>query len=481
MCNIRFLLIGLLLVLFFSSCESRRKIDRSRPDIIILLADDLGYGDLPSYGNPYIKTPHLDELVLKGMKLTRCYSASPVCSPSRAGLITGMIPNRLGIYDWIPEDSPMHISDSMLTIPKILKDRGYETGLFGKWHCNGMFNTPDQPQPDDLGFDFWMATQNNASPSHRNPENFVLNGFQVGKMEGYSSQLVADQVIKWIDSKDKDQPLFAFIPFHEPHEPIASPEDLVEQYGNVSINENQATYYANVTNMDKGIGRILEKLDQQGRLENTLIFFTSDNGPEMLNRYPGTERSYGSPGSLKGMKVQLFEGGVRVPCIIAWDGIITSGQTSSAVAWSLDFLPTIADIVGFQIPKPVRSDGESLLKLFKEGTFKRSNPLFWFYPTAVKGPNVAMIDDRYKLMVKTRNRYLDKGNLKGILINQMTMESIENDSLSNEKLFYDLSSNSSEERSLAEAPSAKIDSLMFEFANRFQNLLNDSPHVDFEE
>ncbi|MAF09634.1 arylsulfatase, partial [Candidatus Poribacteria bacterium] len=144
-----------------------------RPNFVVFLCDDLGYGDLACYGHRAIRTPNLDALADEGVRLTDCYAAAPVCSPARAGLMTGRTPNRCGIYNWIPAGSPMHLQASETTVAGLLRDAGYATAVAGKWHLNGKFNSPDQPQPGDHGFDHWFATQNNAVPSHKDPINFV--------------------------------------------------------------------------------------------------------------------------------------------------------------------------------------------------------------------------------------------------------------------------------------------------------------------
>src|SRR5690606_24715829 len=146
-----------------------------RPNFLVILADDLGYGDLACYGHPTIRTPALDRLATQGARFTSFYAAAPVCSPSRAGLLTGRNPNRTGVYDWIPHGHPMHLPRSEITLAHLLRRAGYATGHFGKWHCNARFNRRQQPTPGDMGFDYWFSTQNNAAPTHHNPTNFVRN------------------------------------------------------------------------------------------------------------------------------------------------------------------------------------------------------------------------------------------------------------------------------------------------------------------
>jgi arylsulfatase A len=154
-----------------------------QPNIVVVLCDDLGYGDLECYGHPHIKTPNLNRMAKEGMRFTDFYSAAPVCSPSRVGLLTGRSPNRAGVYDWIPHRMDVHMRSSEVTIPQLLKQAGYATCMSGKWHCNSKFNSATQPQPDDAGFDHWFGTQNNASPSHENPTNFIRNGDEVGPLK----------------------------------------------------------------------------------------------------------------------------------------------------------------------------------------------------------------------------------------------------------------------------------------------------------
>ena len=166
------------------------------PNFLVVLADDLGYGDLGCYGNEAVHTPHLDRLAAEGLRFTDCYAAAANCSPSRAGLMTGRTPWRLGIHNWIPMLSPMHLQASETTIATLLRDAGYATCHTGKWHLNGMFNLTGQPQPNDHGFDHWFSVQNNALPNHRNPYNFVRNGIPVGPLEGYSSGLVTDEAVR---------------------------------------------------------------------------------------------------------------------------------------------------------------------------------------------------------------------------------------------------------------------------------------------
>ena len=361
-----------------------------RPNFLVILCDDLGYGDLACYGHPTIKTPHLDRLAAQGVRLTSCYASAPVCSPSRAGMLTGRTPSRLGIYDWIPAGHPMHLVAEEVTVATLLQRGGYATCHVGKWHCNGKFNSAEQPQPGDHGFEHWYSTQNNAAPSHENPTNFVRNGRPVGPQSGYSCRLVADEALRWLRSgRDPERPFFQWVCFHEPHEPIASPAELVAQYPEAN-ERGQALYFANVTNLDRAVGRQLAGLDELELADNTLVFFTSDNGPETLNRYRGAWRSHGSPGALRGMKLHLYEGGIRVPGILRFPGRLAAGAESDEAVCGLDVLPTLCELAGVPLPAGRQLDGTSLVPFLEGRPLARQQPLYWHYFRSIGAPKAAL-------------------------------------------------------------------------------------------
>lgn len=360
-----------------------------RPNFLVILCDDLGYGDLGCYGHPHIKTPNLDRLAQDGIRFTSGYSSAPVCSPSRAGLLTSKTPSRLGIFDWISPGNVVHLQRGELTIAEMLRRAGYATAHVGKWHLNGKFNNAEQPQPGDMGFEHWMSTQNNAAPTHKDPNNFVRNGQAVGKTQGYSCQVVADEAARWPrEDRKSEKPFFLFVCFHEPHEPVESPPDLVANYADAK--EHQAQYFANVTNMDRAVGKLVKTLDDLKVADNTLVLFTSDNGPETLSRYKGAFRSYGSPGRLRGMKLHLYEGGIRVPWIARWTGKIKGGQTTETAISNLDVLPTLCQLAGVETLKNVQLDGTSIVPSLEGKELTRSRPLFWHYYRAIGAPKAAL-------------------------------------------------------------------------------------------
>lgn len=400
---------GILFLLAAATVTTRAQ--ATRPNIVLILCDDLGYGDLQSYGHPHIRTPHLDRLAADGIRFTDFYSAAPVCSPSRVGLLTGRSPNRAGVYDWIPPGGrtrpdareQVHLRRSEITVARRLQAAGYATCMAGKWHCNSRFNSPEQPQPGDAGFDHWMATQNNAAPSHRNPRNFVRNGEPVGELEGYSCQLVVDEGMRWTErhvAAAPDQPFFLFLSFHEPHEPVASPPELVEKYLPVSKNRDEAEYFANVANVDTAVGRFLEFLKRIDREQNTLVVFTSDNGPETLLRYQRANRSHGRPGPLRGMKLWTTEAGFRVAGIMRWPARIPSGQVSATPVSALDLFPTFCALAGAEIPRDLDLDGMDISGILngESPNPTRGRPLFWCYYNAINEQRLAMRDGDWKVL-----------------------------------------------------------------------------------
>jgi arylsulfatase A len=309
----------------------------------------------------------------------------------------------MGIYDWIPADSPMHLAKSEITVAALLKQAGYDTCHVGKWHLNGKFNSPDQPQPNDHGFEYWMATQNNAAPSHENPRNFVRNGKAVGALEGFSCQLVADEAIRWLSEKrEPKKPFFQFVAFHEPHEPVASPPALVKAYADLD-NENKAQHHANISNMDNAVGRLLAALDELNVAENTLVFFTSDNGPETFNRYRTASRSFGSPGELRGMKLWLYEGGIRVPGIVRWPATKIGGRTNHEPISNLDVLPTFCELARVKPPADRDLDGASFVPIFENKPIARKTPLYWHYIFALGEPRAAMRDGDWVILGKWKS------------------------------------------------------------------------------
>jgi arylsulfatase A len=451
-----------------------------KPNIIVLLCDDLGYGDLSCYGHPVIETPNLDRLAGQGLRLTSCYSAAPVCSPSRVGLLTGRSPNRAGVYDWIPpggKQQPnlrdlVHMQQDETTIPMVLSRSGYQTCLVGKWHCNSRFNSPAQPQPGHAGFDHWFATQNNAGPSHKNPKNFVRNGDPVGALTGFSAGLIVQEAIQWLTQTDTLRPFYLQVCFHEPHEPVASPVELVKKYRPKAANEDQAQYFANVENVDRAVGRLLAFLSSQDIDQNTLIVFTSDNGPETLKRYGGANRSYGSPGALKGMKLWTSEAGFRVPGILNWPGVIKPGLVSDEVVSSLDLLPTFCALSGASLPQRTL-DGTDVSGFLRGQTLTRTKPLLWCYYNSLNEHAVAMRSGDWKILATLQANGQRLGKITNVHAgNQNTIH----DAVLGDFELYHVKADLSESRNVASVFPQKLAELSQELQGQYTALVQGS-HV----
>ena len=449
-----------------------------RPNIVVVLCDDLGYGDLECYGHPVIKTPHLNELAETGMLFTDFYSTAPVCSPSRVGLLTGRSPNRAGVYDWIPEAKKatqnrrelVHMRASEITIAKLLKDAGYQTCMAGKWHCNSEFNNERQPQPGDFGFDHWLATQNNASPSHRHPRNYVRNGDEVGLIEDFSCQIVVDEAITWLKTCDSDRPFFIYAAFHEPHEPIESPPALVETYVGSAKNRHEAQYFANVANVDAAVGELLAGLEKLNRRDNTLIVFTSDNGPETLKRYGGAVRSYGRPGPLRGMKLHTTDAGFRVAGVMNWKGRIRpAGKPVSTPLSALDLLPTFCALANAKAPSHLILDGTNFLPVLDGKQLVREKPLVWVYFNALNDARVAMRDGRWKVLAK-----LNGGKLAKLQNVTADSASLVRDAKLTDIEVYDLGTDIGESNNIAAVDPARTARLKATLEQQYRELVQNS-------
>lgn len=360
--------------------------EAARPNVVMLLADDLGWQDVGCYGGP-VKTPAIDELAAKGVRFTDFYSGCAVCSPSRATLMTGRHHIRAGVYSWIHDPSQRsHLLLREWTLAEALKSAGYETAHVGKWHLGLPNDKFDKPTPDKHGFDHWFATWNNAAPSHRNPRNFIRNGKPVGELSGYSCQLVVDEAIGWLESRPGQAPFFLNVWFHEPHAPIAAPEDRVAKYGKQK--DRAAIYSGTIDNTDAAIQRLLSKIAEVDVRENTLIIYASDNGSYRDDR----------TGGLRGRKGMNWEGGIRVPGIFVWPGKIPPGVQSSP-AGLIDVLPTVCGLLELTPPEGLHWDGADLSPLLlRQGEFRRHQPLYWHLQKS--RPIVAIRDGDYSLVAQ---------------------------------------------------------------------------------
>lgn len=380
------------------------------PNIVFLLADDMGYGDLGCFGSSVIQSPNLDRFASQGMKLNQCYAASPNCSPSRTGMLTGRSPYRVGMYDFA-RFKPLHIPVEETTVAESLKTAGYQTMFAGKWHCSGDFNSGKQPYPGDHGFDHWFA---NVSNFGKDPTTFLRNGKPAGKTNGWMSELVVNETIDWLEQRDNDQPFFTCLWFSEPHTPVLAAEEFRSLYPSEQINshvrelatsggpqvkrrekiQDPDLYFGCVSMLDHHIGRLLDYLDQQGIADNTIVVFTSDNGPEHR-----TATAFGSSGHLRGAKGHMHDGGIHVPGIIRWPGRIEAGSISEEPVNGTDWLPTFCEVAGVAPPTSRPLDGANVLPALLHGKpVIRERPMMWWLWHARGGYEVAMRDGDYKML-----------------------------------------------------------------------------------
>ncbi|MCX6997112.1 MAG: sulfatase [Kiritimatiellaeota bacterium] len=383
-----------------------------KPNFVVFLADDLGWGDLACYGHPAIRTPNLDRFAAQGMRFTQCYAASGVCSPSRSAILTGRTPYRNGVTNWIPDGNALHLRRSEITIATLLRQHGYATCHVGKWHLNGKFNSPAQPQPNDHGFDYWLATQNNAAPSHKDPSNFVRNGTPAGKLEGYSAVLVAEEAADWLKNKrGKEQPFYLQVWTHEPHLPIESDPEFQSLYQ--TEDEGLKQHHGDVTQLDHAFGVVMKALEELKLAENTFVIFTSDNGPEGRPNKDGqlTQRTRGSTGGLRGRKRDMYEGGIRVPGIVRWPGRVKPGTVSEVPVVGSDIFTTIGAMAGVKLPADRTIDGANLLPVFEGQSLQRAIPLYWRCVLA-QGPEMALRDGDWKILADAKLTKFELYNIK---------------------------------------------------------------------
>ena len=330
-----------------------------KPNIVYIFADDLGYGDLSCYGAKDINTPNIDQIAKEGIKFTEFYSASSVCSPSRAALLTGRYPQRMGINTVFFSESFTGIPDKEITIPEILKEKGYATGIVGKWHLGHHY----QYLPLQQGFDEYFGI-----PYSNDMESVVyMRGNEVESYkvkQQYITKTYTKEAQKFI-TKNKDNSFFLYIAHSMPHVPLYASEEFIGT-------SKRGLYGDVVQELDWSVGQILKSLREHGILENTLIVFSSDNGPWLAMKEDG-----GSAGDLREGKTFTFDGGMKVPTVAMWKNRIPQGIINTEVASQMDWFPTIANITGSSIPKGLVIDGLDISKVLTDkGNRKNSDLLF---------------------------------------------------------------------------------------------------------
>lgn len=382
----------------------------ARPNIVVILIDDLGATDLGCCGSKYYRTPTLDKLASEGIRFTQAYAACPVCSPTRAAILTGKNPTRLGLTDFIPgsrdRDDRRLLNNEFLqelpleevTLAEMLAEAGYATASIGKWHLGGEgFSPSEQGFQVALGGIARGGVNSHFAPFLRNEGK--LPGLEDAPDGQFLANRVTEEAEKFIDA-NASHPFFLYLPHYSVHTPIQGHVALVNDYRQhvqpVGLQGNPV-YAAMVENMDQNVGRILKKLDDLKIAENTLVIFTSDNGGLATVEGPNTPATNNAP--FREGKGYLYEGGLRVPLLMRWPGMIKPGSVCSAPVVSYDFLPTIADLCGLEVPEKI--DGISIRPLLEGESKLARETLYWHYPhygNQGGQPGAAIRDGDYKLI-----------------------------------------------------------------------------------
>ena len=360
--NKNLLIITIIIIITACNQKNEEKSEQKPPNIIFIMADDLGYGDLSCFGSTEIETPNLDQLAQQGMKLTQFYAGAPICTPTRVAFLTGLFPARFGINNAFHDKKGQYLPDTVMTIPKVLKQAGYFTAHIGKWHMGGVReedfmnrqkNLSADPGPFQHGFDYYLS--NIEEKVHR---GILYHGDSIFKRAGYHmvrndsmappidkwwDEIKADEAIKVMEKRSKsDHPFFISLNFFTPHVPYEpAPGGFLEEYIRKGARGYDLLYRSMVSNMDYHIGRIIKKLDELDLTKNTVIIFTSDNGPYVEGNTVG----------MKGRKFDMHEGGVKVPAIIRWPAKIKAGTVNDSPIQITDLLPTFNAMAGLQEPE----------------------------------------------------------------------------------------------------------------------------------
>ena len=374
----------------------------AKSNIILIVADDMGYGDFGAFSEGRVRTPHLDALIGEGLCLTQHYSGSPVCSPTRASLLTGRYAHRTGALSPQEVRGMDRIALDEVTIGDVFKHNGYTTGLIGKWH-NGALD--DRYHPNARGFDAFVGFRGGWMDYwdwwiERNGQREWSDG-------RYLTDVFTDEAVAFV-RQHKADPFFVMLPYNAPHSPLHAPEDVSTRYVEEGHSQQVAATYAMIEVMDAGVGRILDELETLGIVDNTLVMFTSDNGPAMRLRADQVPEGWSTDthranAGLRAGKGSVYEGGIRVPMIIRWpDGLETGREITDLIHFT-DWLPTLSAIAEIDVPETRALDGRDQTPVLRGGESREIPRRFWQWNGSepVYTSNAAMRDGRYKLVRPT--------------------------------------------------------------------------------
>ena len=363
----------------------------SRPNFIVFMTDDQGYGDLSCMGAADFRTPHLDRLAASGVRFTNWYSNSPVCSPSRAALLTGRYPGNAGVRAILAgHRTASGLPQATPTLATVLRDAGYRTRMTGKWHLG----LSDGSRPNEHGFDDWFGFlagcidyyshifywgMNQGGPGNDPTHDLWRNDQEVWDNGRYMTELITENAVEYIrENAGAEDPFFLYVGYNAPHYPMHAPPKYMERFAHLPW--DRQVMAAMMSAVDDGVGEILAELERQGILEDTVIYYQSDNGPsrETRNWLDGTLDPYygGSAGKLKGHKFSLYEGGIRVPALLSWPGHIPGGQVIDEVGAAFDVFPTFLRLAGVDMD-PYEVDGLDIWPMVTGQATTPHSDIFW--------------------------------------------------------------------------------------------------------
>ena len=378
---------------------------KRRPNFIFILTDDLGWGDLGCYGNRAIKTPSLDQMARQGTLFTQFYVNNPVCSPSRTAFMTSHFPAHHRIHGHLAEPEmnrsramPNFLDPNVTTVTRLLQRAGYRTAHFGKWHLG---KGDDAPMPSAYGIDEHKTVNSNENVFPERDPYFRAR----------STGMLVDETLRFV-KKHRDQPFYVNLWTLVPHAILNPTEEQMKLYarltpgGGIPHKGALQIYYSTVTSLDQEIGRLLKGLEELGVADNTLVAFSSDNGPEDIHILNASHSGVGSPGPFRGRKRSLYEGGVRVPFIVRWPGRIPAGKVDDkTVVTGVDWLPTVCRLAGVDVPADVKPQGEDMSGALLGTPRNRTKPIFWEWRFRIMGyhvnrsPILAIREGNWKLLM----------------------------------------------------------------------------------
>jgi len=395
------LLYTALLLSIFTQGQAQQSNKASKPNVIVIYTDDQGWADLGIYGSADLYTPHIDSLARSGVRFTQFYSASPICSPSRASMLTGRYPQRAGLPQMASsKEGEAGMPTEQYTMGELFKDAGYQTAHIGKWHVG---YTP-QTMPNGQGFDYSFGFMGGCIDNYShffywagpNRHDLWRNGKEIHEPGKFFPDLMVDEAGAFME-QNRTHPFFLYFAINVPHYPLQGDTKWLDYYEKQGVPAPRSLYAAFISTMDERIGQLLQRLKALGLAENTIVVYQSDQG------FSREERTFGGGGSAaayRGSKFSLFEGGVRVPAIISWPGHIPENAVRDQLAANIDWFPTLADYC--QIPLPKRKlDGKSLVEVIAHNTQAPiHDPFFWQSGGGRDNPQWAVRQGNWKLLHK---------------------------------------------------------------------------------